>query len=311
MFTVNDDLSIYATRGDVVFFGVTAMQGEEPYIFKAGDVLRMKVMEKKACDNVVMQKDFVIEAPAERVDIFLGEDDTKFGDIISKPVDYWYEVELNPDTAPQTIIGYNEDGPMVFKLYPEGSDLTEDIEEEDIPVVDAELNLTSERPVQNKAVTRGIMNVQEYAEAEVALLKGSIAKIGSDLSAKDEQVDSLATALAFERAKLDNLLTSTTVDGELMDIRLDVDGVVHATAGDAVRAQAFRYPQILWNRTPTWKDQGYFEGELCVCIMGDDQSVPTVETYIYAGSRAWDDTSAPMHYWERIGGSSILPATTE
>lgn len=37
-------------------------------------------------------------------------------------MDYWYEVELNPETEAQTIIGYDEDGPKIFRLYPEGDD---------------------------------------------------------------------------------------------------------------------------------------------------------------------------------------------
>jgi hypothetical protein len=50
----------------------------------------------------------------------LSKEDTKIGKKVNKPVDYWYEVELNPDTYPQTIVGYDEDGAKIFKLYPEG-----------------------------------------------------------------------------------------------------------------------------------------------------------------------------------------------
>ena len=58
-----------------------------------------------------------------QVEIFLHGAETKFGEVINKPVDYWYEVELNPETKPQTIIGYDEDGAKVFKLFPEGRDV--------------------------------------------------------------------------------------------------------------------------------------------------------------------------------------------
>lgn len=44
--------------------------------------------------------------------------------MVNKPTDFWYEVELNPDTAPQTIIGYDkETGAKIFRLYPEGGDM--------------------------------------------------------------------------------------------------------------------------------------------------------------------------------------------
>jgi hypothetical protein len=80
------------------------------------------VFEKKGCDCVVLQKDFTVEADAEVVELYLTGEDTKFGELIHKPKPYWYEVELNPDTAPQTIVGYDEDGPKEFRLFPEGKD---------------------------------------------------------------------------------------------------------------------------------------------------------------------------------------------
>ena len=117
MFKVNEDLSIYGTRGDIISFSVTATKDNEGYTFKAGDVLRFKVFEKKACENVVLQKDFGIESNSDSVTISLTEFETRIGDTISKPKDYWYEVELNPFDDPQTIIGYDDDGAKVFKLF--------------------------------------------------------------------------------------------------------------------------------------------------------------------------------------------------
>lgn len=121
MFVINEDKSIYLTRGDIASIEVSATEtGEEPYIFKAGAVVRLKVFEKKGCECVVLQKDAIAEEDTEKVTIFLSKQDTKIGNIINKPKDYWYEIELNPDTAPQTIVGYDEDGAKVFKLFPEG-----------------------------------------------------------------------------------------------------------------------------------------------------------------------------------------------
>lgn len=123
MFVVNEDNSIYLTRGDIASFYVTAKdQYGEKYTFQPGDVVRINIHGRKECDLVVLQKDFPVNVATERVEIFLTEDDTKIGETISKPKDYWYEVCLNPDTAPQTIIGYDEDGPVLFKLFPEGEE---------------------------------------------------------------------------------------------------------------------------------------------------------------------------------------------
>lgn len=127
MFKVNDDLSIYVTRGDIALidFSVTDKDGKI-YTFKNGDVVRFKVFEKKGCDCVVLQKDFIVAAPADSVELLLTGEDTKIGELIHKPKDYWYEVELNPHTAPQTVVGYDEDGAKVFRLFPEGKDVEVD-----------------------------------------------------------------------------------------------------------------------------------------------------------------------------------------
>ena len=103
MYLVNDDLSIYATRGDTVLLNVQAMKGGEPFTFPAGSVIRMKVFEKKNCENVVLQKVVTVEEDTDIVAVDLTKSDTKIGGVISKPVDYWYEVELDPFTNPQTI----------------------------------------------------------------------------------------------------------------------------------------------------------------------------------------------------------------
>ena len=167
MFVLNDDLSIYATRGDIVFFSVTAEDDGTPYEFKAGDVVRIKVYGKKDAESVVLQKDFPVTENTQSVEILLTKEDTKIGEVISKPNDYWYEVELNPLTNPQTIIGYDEDGAKIFRLFPEGDDIPEwEPKPEDVRVMDDELDMTSTRPVQNQAIARAMMNAPKVLFAD-------------------------------------------------------------------------------------------------------------------------------------------------
>ena len=162
MFVLNEDNSIYATRGDVVFFVVTAEQDGIKYHFRPGDIVRIKIFGKKDAESVYLQKDFPVTEICEKVEIFLEEKDTKIGEVISKPKDYWYEVELNPGVYAQTIIGYDEDGPKVFKLFPEGDDINEyQPEPEDFPVVDSELDMTSPRPVANSTVAKAIAQITD------------------------------------------------------------------------------------------------------------------------------------------------------
>lgn len=232
MFVLNDDLSIYATRGDTVFFTVTAEDEGVVYKFKAGDVVRIKIFGKKDAETVVLQKDFPIYADTEMVEIYLTKEDTKIGEVISKPKDYWYEVELNPDTKAQTIIGYDEEGAKIFKLFPEGADLEEYIpDKEDIPVVDNELDLTSTRPVQNRAIARAIVSLKAAFEET----EKSVAKQTNDVA---EAVVKVETDIAVERARIDNLVVSPNAsDAELVDVRIGANGLTYESAGTAVRTQ--------------------------------------------------------------------------
>jgi hypothetical protein len=120
MFVIDSDLTIHITRGDAALISVSANKGGANYEFKPDDVVRFKVFAKKNCADVVLKKDTVVTETADKVRVALNGEDTKIGNDINKPVDYWYEVELNPDTNPQTIIGYDENGAKIFKLYPEG-----------------------------------------------------------------------------------------------------------------------------------------------------------------------------------------------
>ena len=125
MYQVNDDMSIYVTLGDCIAFTVEAEdQNGESFTFSKGDVLRLRIFEKKNCSAVVLQKDFRITSKTNTVEMSLSSTETKFGDIISKPKDYWYEIELINEEAEasRTIIGYDMDGAKIFKLFPEGKD---------------------------------------------------------------------------------------------------------------------------------------------------------------------------------------------
>lgn len=232
MFVLNEDLSIYATRGDIVFFSVTAEDDGVPYKFKAGDVLRMKIFGKKKAEDIVLEKDFGVLEDTEEVEILLDKEDTKIGGVISKPKDYWYEIELNPYTKPQTIIGYDEDGPKVFKLFPEGMDIPAyEPKPEDFPFMDNELDMTSNRPVENQAIARAITKVNASVNAFNATASDNIKTLTKSVASAREE-------LSTERARIDNLVASPTPgDSELVDIRVGADGKNYESAGTAIRGQ--------------------------------------------------------------------------
>lgn len=125
MFYISDDLTINITRGDSAVLSVSATISDTSYEFKPDDVIRLKVFARKDCSDVVLQKDITVTEATGTVEIALTSEDTTIGEVISKPTDYWYEVELNPETKPQTIIGYDDNGAKVFKLFPEGGVVNE------------------------------------------------------------------------------------------------------------------------------------------------------------------------------------------
>ena len=122
MFKIDSDKTIHITRGDIGSISIGAKLEGSDYEFQEGDIVRFKVFKSKDCSCIEIQKDVEVEATGTGINISLQSDETKIGEVISKPIDYWYEIEVNPDTAPQTIVGYDEEGAKIFRLYPEGSD---------------------------------------------------------------------------------------------------------------------------------------------------------------------------------------------
>lgn len=122
MFIIDEDgTTLKVTRGQsgTITFGALTPEGE-PYTFQAGDVLRLNVTKVNKENSVVMSVDTTIEEATTEATISITSFDSKIGTVINKPTDYWYDIELNPDSAiAQMLLGYDDDGPKIFKLYPE------------------------------------------------------------------------------------------------------------------------------------------------------------------------------------------------
>ena len=115
-----DGTTIKLNRGDVLNFTLTLSSSSgEPYVFQDGDKVVFSVYNKnKMSDSAVLLKEFNVTGAQQSVEINCTKEETKIGDLINKPVEYWYEVELNNE---YTVIGYDDDGAKILMLFPEGS----------------------------------------------------------------------------------------------------------------------------------------------------------------------------------------------
>ena len=93
----------------------------ENYTFQVGDEIMFGVYaNKKMSGEALLLKRYIVETETEEFEFTISAEDMKIGDLIDKPTDYWYEIELNGD---QTILGYDEDGAKILRLFPEGSEV--------------------------------------------------------------------------------------------------------------------------------------------------------------------------------------------
>jgi hypothetical protein len=192
------------TRGDTVFLNIVAENNGEPYTFQPGEVVYFKVFAKKDCRDVVLRKGFPIVDYAQNVEIILDSSDTKMGEVISKPRDLWYEIELESFGSVMTIVGYDEDGAKVFKLFPGGDDIQEYVPEPRvIKAIDDEFDMTSPRPVQNQVVARAFANLEERYEnthEAVAALHVTPEMFGASTSHADNHAH-IISALDYLQSK--------------------------------------------------------------------------------------------------------------
>ena len=118
--------NIEITRGEYLPLTISTTDNKTglPYTFQIGDVVKFSITEKNKCDSVVFEKRVTVSEEAQSVPLIITADEMKIGSLQSKTVDYWYEVELNPDTPEaQTIIGYTKDkGAKILSLTPESGD---------------------------------------------------------------------------------------------------------------------------------------------------------------------------------------------
>ena len=112
--------TIEVNRGDELNLNLSLkLDSGEDYTFEEGDKVVFSLYEKgKMSDNAILIKEVDATPDTTNLEISLTSNETKIGEMINKPVEYWYEIELNDR---YTVIGYDDKGAKRFILYPEGS----------------------------------------------------------------------------------------------------------------------------------------------------------------------------------------------
>lgn len=115
-----DGKTIKINRGDKMSILFSIPLDEGNYKFKKGDVLSFGVFGKKEMDEApLLYKEFIVETDeTEKVPMDFTSEEMRIGELINKPTNYWYEIQLNGE---QTVLGYDTDGAKIVLLYPEGA----------------------------------------------------------------------------------------------------------------------------------------------------------------------------------------------
>jgi hypothetical protein len=122
MFKIINKNQILINRGDIGIIDLTIpISKEEDYEFEQGDVITFAVYNTNSYQkDPIIYKEVIVENDGQTVvTIELEPEDTKVGPVINMPAQYWYEIQLNKE---QTILGFDDKGPKMFILFPEGSD---------------------------------------------------------------------------------------------------------------------------------------------------------------------------------------------
>lgn len=109
--------TIHLNRGDSANIQVACNNSN----FEVEQSLYLYVMEAGNCENIILTAQATIEENSNTATISLSAEDTKS---LSEPFslgakEFWYELELQAGEERTTLVGFDEDGPKLFILYPE------------------------------------------------------------------------------------------------------------------------------------------------------------------------------------------------
>lgn len=119
MFEIDENgTTLHITRGRAGTLQFDLSMPDEELNLTEDDMFTFIVKPKNGFDSqeYVLKKD-IKPIDNDSVVLTLTSEDTSIGELINKPVTYWYELSLN---GKQNIIGYDKNGAKELILYPVG-----------------------------------------------------------------------------------------------------------------------------------------------------------------------------------------------
>lgn len=89
--------------------------------FAANDVVTLSVKNNFGESDPILRKQVTVQSACDYVDITISSSETKsMSELISEPVEFEYDINVNGEEN-TTIIGHDDSGAKIWKLYPSGS----------------------------------------------------------------------------------------------------------------------------------------------------------------------------------------------
>lgn len=112
-----DNKEISLNRGDKGKISLTLEQDGQPFELLETDTVNMAIYAEENLDKEPLKTiKGSINVEENCAEIILDKDSTDFVPEDNSPFNYWYEIEYNSIV----IIGYDKEGPKIFRVYPNG-----------------------------------------------------------------------------------------------------------------------------------------------------------------------------------------------
>lgn len=117
-----DGTTIKVFRGDSGHFDISKTDSDGNIEqFKQGDKVILSVKENFGENNVLLRKTITVKNDCDKVEFpITSEESISLSSLISEPIEYEYDIKVE-GTEHSTIIGHDDSGAKIFKVYPTGS----------------------------------------------------------------------------------------------------------------------------------------------------------------------------------------------